>query len=92
MIGLRPRLSLEIAVAAGVRHAEVRELLVGAAARFGHDARIELVSADAERSLYRLTLSSDARDARSELQLAVLEALAAANVPLGRLVPREAGP
>jgi hypothetical protein len=92
VIGLRPKLSLDVPIGAGARHAEVRDLLALAAARFGHDARIELVCADAEGSIYRLNLSSDMRDARSELQLAILEALAAAHVPLGRLASREAAP
>jgi small-conductance mechanosensitive channel len=92
VIGLRPKLTLEIPIAASARHAEVRDLLLAAAARFGHDARVELVSADASGSVYRLNLSSDMRDARSDLTLAVLEALSAAGVPLGVSGPRGAVP
>ena len=86
------KLAVDVPIAAGAHHGEVRDILALAAARFGQDARIELLRADAEGSIYRLSLSSDMRDARSELQLAVLEALAAAHVPLGRLGPREAAP
>jgi small-conductance mechanosensitive channel len=92
VLGLRPKLAVDVPIGAGARHGEVRDILALAAARFGQDARIELVRADAEGAIYRLSLSSDMRDARSELQLAVLEALAAAHVPLGRLGTREAAP
>jgi hypothetical protein len=85
VIGLRPRFDVDVAVAAGVPHTDVQGLLLRAASRFSDDARVELVSADAARSLFRVSVASDQRNARSELQLAIVEALANAHVPLGRL-------
>jgi hypothetical protein len=85
VLGTRPRFELEIAVAPAAPHADVQGLLLRVASRFSDDARVELVSADADRTLFRLSFGSEQRNARSELQLAVLEALAGAQVPLGRL-------
>ncbi|HEV8550268.1 MAG TPA: mechanosensitive ion channel domain-containing protein, partial [Polyangiaceae bacterium] len=90
VLGPRPRFGVEVAVAPGERHADVQGLLLGVASRFGVEARVELVSADVERTLFRVTLGSEQRNARSELQLAIVEALATAQVPLGRLDPRGA--
>jgi small-conductance mechanosensitive channel len=85
VLGLRPRFELELAVAPVVHHADVQGLLLRVATRFTDDARVELMSADSERTLFRVTFSSDQRNARSELQLGLLEALAGAQIPLGRL-------
>jgi small-conductance mechanosensitive channel len=85
VIGLRPRFELEIAVSALAGHADVQSVLLRTAARFADDARVEIMSADAERTLFRVIFASEQRNARSELQLALLDALAAAQVPLGRL-------
>jgi small-conductance mechanosensitive channel len=85
VLGVRPRFGVDIPVAAGDRHADVQSLLLGVASRLGDDARVELVSADAERTLFRVTLASEQRNARSELQLAIVEALSHAGVPLGKL-------
>jgi small-conductance mechanosensitive channel len=85
VIGLRPRFELEIAVGPGTHPAEVQGLLLGVASRFADDARVELVNADADRTLFRVSFGSEQRNARSELQLAIVEALAAAHLPLGRL-------
>jgi hypothetical protein len=85
VLGLRPRFGVDIAVGPGSSHTEVQGLLLGVASRFGDDARVELVSADSERTLFRVTLASEQRNARSELKLAIVEALSGAQVPLGRL-------
>ena len=85
VLGTRPRVGVDIPVAAADRHAEVQSLLLGVASRFSDDARVELLSADATRTLFRVTLASDQRNARSELQLAIVEALQHAGVPLGKL-------
>ena len=85
VIGLRPRFELEIAVSALASHADVQSVLLRTAARLADDARVEITSADADRTLFRVFFASEQRNARSELQLALLDALAAAQVPLGRL-------
>jgi small-conductance mechanosensitive channel len=91
VLGIRPRLGVDIAVAAGEKHAEVQHLLLAVATRFGDEARVELLSADADRALFRVSLASERQNARSELQLAIVEALAGAEVPLGKLGSRGAG-
>jgi len=85
VIGLRPRFELEIAVSAHAAHADVQNVLLRTAARFADDARVEIMNADVDRTLFRVSFASEQRNARSELQLALLDALAAAQVPLGRL-------
>jgi hypothetical protein len=84
VLGLRPRFGVDVPVGPGGAHADVQGLLLGVASRFGDDARVELVSADADCTLFRVTLASEQRNARSELQLAIVEMLAGAHVPLGR--------
>lgn len=85
VLGLRAPVSVEVAVASVARQGDVRDLLRRAGASFDVDVRVELLSADADSTCYRVVLASDRPGARSELQLAVLDALAAAQVPLGRL-------
>jgi len=90
VLGFRPRVAVDVPVGPLEKHAEVQGLLLGVASRFGDDARVELLSADAERTLFRISLVSERQNARSELQLAVVESLAGAHVALGRFVPRGA--
>jgi small-conductance mechanosensitive channel len=85
VIGTRPRFDVEVAVAPGTPHTDVQGVLLRTASRFSDDARVELTSADAARTLFRVSIASDLRNARSELQIAIVEALAGAHVPLGRL-------
>jgi small-conductance mechanosensitive channel len=85
VIGQSARVAVEVTVAAGVPFQEVREILLRAATPFGREARVELLSADAGARQVRIVLASDRAGARSDLQVALLDALAAANVPLGRL-------
>jgi small-conductance mechanosensitive channel len=88
VLGLRPRVGVDIAVAPGVAPSDVQRLLLGVASRYGDDVRVELVSTDAERQLFHVVISSEQRNARSELQLAIASALADAGVALGRLDAR----
>jgi len=90
VLGLRARIGVEVAVGPEAKHTDVQGILLRVASRFGDDARVELVSADAERTLFRISFASEQRNARSELQLAIFEALASAHVPLGRLGSRGA--
>jgi small-conductance mechanosensitive channel len=88
VLGTSARLSLDVAVSPSARHAEVRELLLRAAVPFGQEARVELLSVDADAARYRIALMADGAGARSDLQLAVFDALAQASIPLGRLGAR----
>jgi small-conductance mechanosensitive channel len=84
VFGLRPRVALDVIVAAASNLSSVRALLERVSLGLGRDAHVALVSADAEGVVYRLTLSPDSFAARSDLQLAVLEALRTEGIELGR--------
>jgi small-conductance mechanosensitive channel len=88
VLGLAPRVSVEIVVAAGANHADVCALLVEAMGAVGLRPEAEILSIDADGALYRLSVASDAQNARAKLQLAAIDALTAAKVGLGRRGPR----
>lgn len=83
VFGLRPRLSLDVVVAADEKPLAVLTLLEQVANRLGRDAQVELVHADLRGLVYRVTLSSDSLASRSELSLAVLDALSSDGIKLG---------
>lgn len=83
-LGMRPRLGVEIVVSAAAGPAKVLPLLTEAAARIGRDARAELVRADADGAVYRVSAACDSLEARSSLSASLVEALSAAAIPLGR--------
>jgi len=92
VLGIRDALSLDVAVAPTSRLPEVRSLILRTAEGQGDQAWVDVVSVDAERALFRVSVRNDARDARSQLQLAIASALAREGIALGRLPPREASP
>jgi hypothetical protein len=63
---------------------DVRDLLAEAASVVGDKPRIEITSLDADGAKYRITVRSDALNAKSRLYMIVAQALAMADVPLGR--------
>jgi len=92
VLGIRDALVLDVAVASTARLPEIRSLLLRTAEGQGDEVRVDVVSVDAERALFRVYARNDARDARSQLQLAVAAALAREGIALGRLPAREALP
>ncbi|HET9932888.1 MAG TPA: mechanosensitive ion channel family protein, partial [Polyangiaceae bacterium] len=84
-LGARPRLSVEIAAAADAIPSFVVSLLEQAAGRVGRDISVEVVSADLDGVLYRVTAACDSLDARTLLTATLLEGLARAGVSLGRV-------
>jgi hypothetical protein len=60
-----------------------RQLLLEVAATIGADAKVELTSIDSSGARYRVTVCSDALDARHRLLTALADALAARSIPLG---------
>jgi small-conductance mechanosensitive channel len=84
LLGPLPRVSVEISVVAGASQPRVRELLQQTASAFGEQSGAELVGIDAEGAHYRVWTLVDRPDARGELRLALADALARANVALGR--------
>jgi small-conductance mechanosensitive channel len=83
-VGLRPRLGVEIAVSAETAPATVRRVLDEGAARVGRDVRTDVLSADADGIVYRVTAICDSLESRSALTTSLVEALSAAAIPLGR--------
>jgi hypothetical protein len=90
-LGVAPRLSVDIAVSATVHATTVRRLFDEAGSRVGRDVRAEVLGAHADGVVYRITATCDSLEQRSALWMALLDALAAAGVPLGR-APGHAGP
>lgn len=85
-LGVRPRLSVEIAVSAIASPTAIIRLLAEAGANVGRDVRVELLAIDADGGHYRVTATCDTLEGRSELARNLVEALAAAGIPLGRAV------
>lgn len=83
-LGRRPRIAAEIAVSADTLPSTALRVLDQAASRVGREARIELQAADADGLSYRVSVVCESLDARTVLTVALLEALAAASIPLGR--------
>jgi hypothetical protein len=83
--GIRPRYTIELAVAPNARANDVLEAIGRAATAFDADHRASLVSTDADRALYRASFSSDRPGARTELAQALVDELSTAKISLGRL-------
>jgi small-conductance mechanosensitive channel len=83
-LGVRPRLSVEIAVSAVASPTAVVRLLEDAGANVGRDVSVELLAVDADGAHYRINATCDSLEGRTELARNLVEALAAAAVPLGR--------
>jgi len=85
VLGMHPRLSVDVAVAANATQELVREILREAGRKCGQDARLELLSFDVDGAVYRLSALCDSLDARQSMTEAALAGLALAEIPLGRL-------
>ena len=89
VLGLWPRLDVLVAVAPENPQAEIRELLLDLAGQHGREPAVELVSLDADRLLYRVSLIADGEHTRSNLQVALFEALRDRGFRLAKLAPAE---
>jgi len=85
VLGMNPRLSVDIAVAASAAQERVRDVLREAGTKCGQDARLELLSFDVDGAVYRLSALCDSLDARQSLAETALGDLALAGIALGRL-------
>jgi small-conductance mechanosensitive channel len=84
VLGMRPRLSVDVPVSASAPHEKVREILVEAGKKCGHDPRLDLLGFDSEAAHYRLSALCDSLDARRVLAETALSDLNAAGIALGR--------
>ncbi len=63
----------------------MREVLSEAGKKCGHDARLDLLSFDADGAVYRLSALCDSLDARQSMAETARSDLALAGIALGRL-------
>jgi small-conductance mechanosensitive channel len=84
VLGMRPRLSIDVPVSASAPHERVREVLSEAGKKCGQDPKLDLLSFDAEAAHYRLSTLCDSLDGRRVLAETVLSDLSEAGIALGR--------
>jgi small-conductance mechanosensitive channel len=89
VLGLWPRLDVLVPVAPENPQAELRELLLELARVHGREPSVELVSLDADRLLYRVSLIADGEHTRSKLQLALFDAMRERGFRLARFTSAE---
>ncbi|WP_437539485.1 mechanosensitive ion channel family protein [Sorangium sp. So ce726] len=82
--GRPPVVAVEISVDPAADLDRVRELLVKTGSGLGSRARAALVAIDEGGAHFRATMACDGDDVRSRWLTAVAQALAAADIPLGR--------
>lgn len=80
----RPRLSVELSIDAQVPIAQVREVLLGAAAELGDRGLAELLDMHADAARYRVEISAPVGKSASDLRIVLVNALQAAGIALGR--------
>ncbi|HKO51285.1 MAG TPA: hypothetical protein VJV79_26430 [Polyangiaceae bacterium] len=85
VLGMHPRLSVDIAVAADAAQDQVREILSTAAKKCGQDARLDLLRFDVDGAVYRLSALCNSLDARQSMAEAAMSDLTFAGIALGRL-------
>jgi small-conductance mechanosensitive channel len=88
VLGVRPRVGVELAVAAGAAPAHVRQVLLEAAQVLGEGASVELADIDADGASYRITVAVVPELGTGQLRTSLAEALAEAGIALGRSAGR----
>jgi small-conductance mechanosensitive channel len=88
MLGVRPRIAVEVVVAPDSAPAHVRQVLLDAVANVGESPSVELTRLDAAAADYRVTLSVVPEIGPSQVRIALAEALAEAGIALGRSAGR----
>ncbi|HEY3255251.1 MAG TPA: hypothetical protein VGJ91_14930 [Polyangiaceae bacterium] len=85
VLGMHPRLSIDVVVAASAAPDKVREVLTEAGKKCGQEVRLDLLHFDADGALYRLSALCNSLEARQSMAEAALSDLALAGLALGRL-------
>ncbi|MEO7035922.1 MAG: hypothetical protein ABI548_18460 [Polyangiaceae bacterium] len=88
VLGMRPRLSVDVPVSPTALQERVREVLSEAGKKCGHDPKLDLLGFDADAAHYRLSALCDSLDARRVLAETAFDDLNAAGIALGRAVRR----
>jgi small-conductance mechanosensitive channel len=88
VLGMRPRLSIDVPVAASAPQDKVREILSEVGKKCGQDPKLDLLAFDADAAHYRLSVLCDSLDGTLELAETALSDLGAAGIALGRSARR----
>ena len=84
VLGMRPRLSIDVPVAATEVQEKVREILREVGQKCGHEPKLDLLAFDADGAHYRLSALCDSLDGKRQLAETALADLGAAGIALGR--------
>jgi small-conductance mechanosensitive channel len=88
VLGVRPRVAVDIVVAPDSAPAHVRQVLLDAVSNFGESPSVELTGLDADAAAYRVTLSVVPELGTGQLRISIAEALREAGIALGRSAGR----
>ena len=92
VLGVRPRVAVEVAVAPDSAPAHVRQVLIDAVAALGEAAAVELTGIDADAACYRVVVSIVPELGAGQVRIAMVEALHDAGIGLGRNTARASAP
>ncbi len=90
VLGMRPRLSIDVPIAASAPQDRAREVLSEAGKKCGHDPKLDLLHFDVEAAHYRLSALCDSLEGRRLLAETAFGDLSSAGIALGR-APRAGG-
>ena len=88
VLGVRPRITVDVVVAPGAAPAYVRQVLLDAVATLGESPSVDLTQIDADAASYRVTLSVVPELGPGQVRLSLVEALSEAGIALGRAAGR----
>lgn len=83
-LGMRPRVGVELPAAAGAPPSDVRRVLLEAASALGDAPAVELEDVGADSARYRVTVGLGPDKTAGDVRAALVEALRAAGIALGR--------
>ncbi len=84
VLGVRPRVGIDLWASSGVPPGDVRRVLLEAASAFGDSPAVELAAIDREAARYRVTVSIGTSQSPGDVRVALVEALGEAGITLGR--------
>jgi small-conductance mechanosensitive channel len=92
ILGVRPRVAVEVVVAPDSAPAHVRQVLIDAVSSLGEAAAVELTGIDADAAFYRVVVSVVPELGAGQIRIAMAEALHDAGIGLGRGAARVSAP
>lgn len=84
VLGMHPRLSIDVVVASNAAQDRAREVLVEAGKKCGQEPRLDLLGFDLDGAVYRLSALCNSLDARQSMAETALNDLTSAGIALGR--------